>query len=172
MGKPPDSPASFWPISLTLFSLPAWPVSALDGLLMIKFFIFFNPFWIGLTNPSLALRRFLLLSISQKLSILSGTPPFFTNLFRLASLLALFIEPNFFFLLDALAWFFKITIVAPFKCVKVFRKDPFLALYFPLSSSMIFLLLCLFSSAALFMLKIWLFGPPLPQFLLRWKLRK
>ena len=40
----------------------------------------------------------------------------------------------------------------------MFRKDPFLALYFSLSSSMIFLLLCLLPSAAFFTLTIWPFG--------------
>ena len=47
----------------------------------------------------------------------------------------------------------------PFEFVKVFCNDPFLALYFYLSSSMIFLPLCLLSSTALFMLMIWPFGP-------------
>ena len=51
----------------------------------------------------------------------------------------------------------------------MFRKDPFLAQYFPLSSSMIFLLLRLLPSAALFMLTIWPFGPPPPRSPLRWK---
>ena len=37
----------------------------------------------------------------------------------------------------------------------MFRKDPFLALFFSLSSLMIFLLLCLLPSAAFFMLTIW-----------------
>ena len=80
---------SFW--SLTSFFLPARPVSAMDDLLLIKFFIFFNPFWMGLTNPCLAIGRFLLLLTSRKLSNLSGTPPFFTNLCRHASLLALLV---------------------------------------------------------------------------------
>ena len=42
----------------------------------------------------------------------------------------------------------------------MFRKDPFLALYFSLSSLMIFQLLCLLLSAVLFALTIWPFGPP------------
>ena len=42
----------------------------------------------------------------------------------------------------------------------MFCKDLFLAMYFSLSSSMIFLLLCLLPSAALFSLTIWPFGPP------------
>ena len=60
-------------------------------------------------------------------------------------------------------WFFKITKVVLFESVEVFRKDPFLAMYLSLSSSMIFQLLCLLLSAALSMLTIWLFGPPPPQ---------
>ena len=129
MGKLLDFPASFWPISLTycvlkllntsfflvcssfwsrtLFFFPARPVSALDGLLIIKFFIVLFPFWMGLTNPGLFLRRFLLLSTSRKLSTLSNTPPFFTNLLQLVSLLALFVGLNFSFLAGALAWFSK-----------------------------------------------------------------
>ena len=54
----------------------------------------------------------------------------------------------------------------------MFRKDPFLALYFSLSSLMIFLLLCLLPSAVLFMLTIWPFGPPLPWSPLRWRPHK
>ena len=60
-------------------------------------------------------------------------------------------------------WFFKITKVVPFESVEVFRKDPFLALYFSLYSLMIFRPLCLLPSAALFTLTIWPFGPPLPS---------
>ena len=89
MGKPLDSPASFRPISLTfcvsklferiilsrqLFFLesnsilsPRQAVSALDGLHLIKFFIFLSPFRMGLTNPSRALGRSCLPSISRKL---------------------------------------------------------------------------------------------------------
>ena len=55
--------------------------------------------------------------------------------------------------------FIKITKVVPFESVEVFRKDSFLALYFSLSSLMIFRPLCLFPSAALFTLTIWPFGP-------------
>ena len=53
----------------------------------------------------------------------------------------------------------------------MFRKDPFLALYFSLSSLMIFQLLCLVSSAALFTLTIWPFPSP-PRSLLRWRPHK
>ena len=191
MGKPLDSPASFRPISLTscvskLFEriilsrllfflesnsifLPARPVSALGGLHLIKFCTFLSPFRMGLTNPGRALGRSCLLSISLKLLTLSGTPPFSTNLFRLASLLALLVGLNLSFLTGALLWFFKITKAVPFESVEVFRKDPFLALYFSPSSSMIFRLLCLLPSAALFTLTIWPFGPPPPRSPLRWR---
>ena len=94
------------------------------------------------------------------------------NSFPLASLLALFVGLHLFFLIGALAWFIKITEVVPFESVKVFCKDPFLVLYFSLSSSMISLLLCLLPSAALFTLTIWPFGPPLLLSLLRWRPHK
>ena len=54
----------------------------------------------------------------------------------------------------------------------MFRKDPFLALYFSLSSSVIFLLLCVLQSAVLFTLMIWPFGPPPPRSPLRWRPHK
>ena len=62
----------------------------------------------GLTNPGRALGRSSLLSISLKLLTLSGIPPFSTNWFRLASLLALLVGLNLSFLINALAWFIKI----------------------------------------------------------------
>ena len=48
--------ASFYPVfsylwNLILFSLPARPVSVLDGLHWIKFCTFLSPFRMGLTNP-------------------------------------------------------------------------------------------------------------------------
>ena len=54
----------------------------------------------------------------------------------------------------------------------MFRKDPFLALYFSLYSLMISRLLCLLPSAALFTLTIWPFGPPPPRSPLRWRPHK
>ena len=131
MGKPLDSPASFRPISLTScvsklferiilsrvgyssfwnlipFFLPARPVSALDGLHLIKFCTFLNPFRMGLTDPGQALGRSCLLSISPKLLTLSGIRPFFTNSFRLTSLLALLVGLNLSFLIGTLLWFFQ-----------------------------------------------------------------
>ena len=195
VGKPLDSLASFRSISLTsyvsklferiilsrvlfflesnsILSLPARPVSALDGLHSIKFCTFLSPFRMGLTNPGRALGRCCLLSISLKLLTLSGIPPFFTNLFRLASLLALLVGLNLSFLIGALVWSIKITKAVPFESVEVFCKDPFLALHLYLSSLMIFRLLCLLPSAALFTLTIWPFGPPPVWSLLRWRPHK
>ena len=79
---------------------------------------------------------------------------------------------NLSFLIGALRWSFKITKAAPFESVKVFRKDPFLALYFSLSSLMIFRPLCLLPSGALFTLTIWPFGPLPHRFPLRWRPHK
>ena len=90
-------------------------------------------------------------------------PALFTNLFRLASLHALLVGLNLFFLIGVLVWSFKITKAAPFESVEVFRKDPFSALYFSLFSLMIYRPLCLLPSAALFTLMIWPFGPPPPR---------
>ena len=123
----------------------------------------------GLTNSGAALGRFSPLLISQKLLTLFGIPPFFTNLFRLACLLTLLVGLNLSFPIGALASFFKITKVVSFESVEVFHKDPFLVLYFSLSSVMIFRLLCLLPSAALFMLTIWPFGPPSPRSPLWWR---
>ena len=69
-------------------------------------------------------------------------------------------------------WFFKITKVVPFESVEVFRKDPFLALYFSPYSLMIFRPLCLLPSAVLFTLTIWPFGPPPPRSPLWWRPHK
>ena len=116
----------------------------------------------GLTNPDRDLGRSFVLLISRKLLTLSNIPPFSINSFLLASLLALLVGLDLSFLIGALAWFIKITKVVPFKSVEVFCKDQFLALYFSLSSSMIFRSLCLFPSAILFTLTIWPFGPRSP----------
>ena len=53
---------------------------------------------------------------------------------------------------------------APFESVEVFCKDPFLVLYFSLYSLMIFRLLCLLPSAALYAddLAIWSSSPSVP----------
>ena len=103
---------------------------------------------------------------------LSGTLPFSTNSFRLASLLALLVRLNLSFLTGALEWFIKITKVVASESVEVFRKDLFLALYFSLSSLMIFRPLCVLPSAVLFTLTIWSFGPPPPRSPQRWRPHK
>ena len=184
MGKPLDSPASFRPISHTscisklftriillrlLFFLESNFIlsprqanfrpgrSTLDQILY-----FSSPFRMGLTNPGQALERSCLLLLSLKLLILSGILLFSTNSFGLAPFLALLVGLNLSFLIGALLWFIKITKVVLFESVEVFRKDPFLALYFSLSSLMIFRLLYLLPSAVLFTLTIWPFGPPPP----------
>ena len=162
--------SSFW--NLIPFFLPARPVSALDDLHSIKFCTFLSPFWMGLTNPGRVLGRSGLLSISLKLLTLSGMPLFSTNLFRLASLLALLVGLHLSFLTGALGWFIKITKAVPFEFVEVFRKDPFLALFFSLSSLMIFRPLCLLASAAFFVLTIWPFVPLPPRSPLRWRSHK
>ena len=117
----------------------------------------------GLTNPSRDLGRSSLPLISRKLLTLSGIPLFSTNSFRLAPLLALLVELNLSFLIGALAWSIQITKVVPFESIEVFRKDPFLPLYFSLFSSTILRLLCLLPSGAFFTLTIWPFGPPPPR---------
>ena len=126
----------------------------------------------SLTNPGRALGQSSLLSISLKLLTLSGIPLFSTNSFRLATLLALLVGLNLSFLIGTLACFFKITKIVPFESVEVFRKHPFLALYFSLYSLMIFRLLCLLPSAVFFTLTIWPFGPPPPRSPLRWRTHK
>ena len=126
----------------------------------------------SLTNPGRALGRSSLLSNSRKLLTPSGIPPFSINSFRLPSLLALLVGLNLSFLIGTLAWFFKITKVVCFESVEVFCRDPFLALYFSLTSLIISRLLCLLPSAALFTLIIWPFGPPHPRSPLRWRPHK
>ena len=123
----------------------------------------------SLPNPGRALARSSLLSISLKLLTLSGTPPFFTNSFRLASLFALLVGLKLFFVIGALVWFIKITKVVPFESVEVFRKDLLLVLHFSLFSSMISRLFCLLPSGALFTLTIWPFGRPHPWSLSQWR---
>ena len=98
----------------------------------------------GFNKLSRALGRSSLPLLSPKLLTLSGIPPFSTNLFRQASLLALLVGLILSFLTGTLRWFIKITNVVPFETIEVFHKDPFLVLYFSLSSSMIFLLSAFF----------------------------
>ena len=67
----------------------------------------------GLTNPGRALGRSFLLLISLKLLTLSGIPPFFIYLFRLASLLALIVEHNLSFLISSPMLSFKGSVLGP-----------------------------------------------------------
>ena len=194
MGKPLDFFASFWPICLTYCVSKLFERIILSRLL---FFLDSNSILFprqagfrpgqstfnqilflsqsisdGLTNSGRALGISCLLLISRKLLTLSGIPLFSTKSFRLASLFALLVGLNLSFLIGALAWFIKITKVAPFESVEAFCKDPFLPLYFSLSSSMMLRLLCLLPSAALFTLTIWLFSPPPFRFPLQWRPHK
>ena len=189
-----DSPASFRPISLTscvsklferiilsrlLFFLESNSIlssrqacfrprrSTLDQILYLS-----QSISDGFNKPRAGSRTILSTIDFSKALTLSGIPPFSTNSFRLASLLALLVGLNLSFLMGALVWFFKITKAAIFESVAVFRKNPFLAQYFSLSSLVIFRFLCLLPSAALFMLTIWPFGPPPPRSLLRWRPHK
>ena len=125
MGKLLDSPASFRPNSLTFC------VSKLFKRIILSHLLFFLESNSILSRRQDGIRpgRFLLPMTSPKLSILFGTPPFSTNLFQLAFLVALLFGLNLSFLTDALAWFSKITKVTPFESIEVFCKDPFLALY-------------------------------------------
>ena len=126
----------------------------------------------GLTNPGQVLKRSFLRLISRKLLTSSGIPPFSINSFRLTSFLALLVGLNLSFLIGALKWFIKITKFVHFDSIEVSRKDPFLALFFSLYSPMIFRLLCLLLSAALFKLTIWPFVPTPFRSPLRWRPHK
>ena len=160
IGKPLDSPASFRPIFLT----PC--VSKLFERIILSRLLFFlecnsilSPRQAGFRPGRSTLDQILFLfqSISEgfnedkpgsrmilstidfsKALTLSCILPVSINSFRLASLLALFVGLNLSNLIGALTWFIKITNVVPFESVEVFRKDPFLALFFSLSSLMIF----------------------------------
>ena len=96
--------------------------STLDQILF-----FLSPFRMGLTNPGRALGRLCLLLISLKLSTLSGIPPFFINLFRLAFLLALLVGLNLSFLIGAPAWLSKSQqsfLSSPSRCSARIRSWP------------------------------------------------
>ena len=80
-----------------------------------------------LTYPGRALGRSSLLSISLKLLTVWHPALFHKFISAGLPLLALLVGLNLFFLIGALVWLIKITKVVP---LEVFRKDPFLALYF------------------------------------------
>ena len=166
-----DSPASFWPISLTSC------ISKLFERIILSYLLFIresnsilSPSQAGFRSGRFTLDHILYLSqfISDEFNkprpgsrtILCTVdfsktfssvwhPPFSINSFRLASHLALLLGLHLSFLIDVLAWFIKIKKVVHFESVEVFRKDLFLAQCFSLSSSMIFLFLCLLLDVAL-----------------------
>ena len=156
IGKPLDSPASFRPISLTsciskhferiipsrvLFFLESTSIlyprqagfrpgrSTLDQILYLS-----QSISDGFNKPRRALGRSCLLLISPKPLTLSSIPPFSTNSFRLASLLALLVGLNLSFLTGALVWFIKILkslLSSPSRCSARIRSWPctFLSLH-------------------------------------------
>ena len=184
MGKPLDFSASFRPISL----IPC--VSKLFERIILLRLVFFlesnsilSPCQAGYHPGRSALDQILCFSesISDGFNIpkpgsrtILATITFSGIGYRLCLVLPLF-SPTYFgwpppcyarwtqFLLSdgALAWYFKITKVAPFESVKVFRKDPFLAQYLFIFSSRIFLHRFFLPSAIFLMLAIWPFDPPL-----------
>ena len=194
MGKPLDSPASFRPISFTscvsklferiilshlLFFLesnsilsprqagfrPGW--STLDQILYLS-----QSISDGFNKPRPGSRTILSTIDFSKAFDSVWHPSLFHKLIS-AGLPPCFARWTQSFLSDRCACvFFQNHKIVPFESVEVFRKDPFLALYFSLSSSMIFRPLCLLPSVALFTLTIWPFGPPPPWSLLRWRPHK
>ena len=123
----------------------------------------------GCTNPSRALQWFLLRLIFLSLLILFGISVFFIYSFRLPPPpLSLLVGLNLSFLTGAVAWFLKIIKVAPFESVEMFRKDPYLTLFFSLSFNDLPALL-LISVSVLGMLITW---PSGLLSLLLWRLHK
>ena len=173
MGKPLNSPASFRPISLTSCVSKFFERIILSRLL---FFLESNsilsPRQAGFRPGRSTLDQILYLSQSISDGFNKPRPGSRTIQSTIDFSKAFDSVWHLSFLIGALLWFFKITKAVPFESVEVFRKDPFLALYFSLSSSMIFQLLCLLPSAVLFKLTIWPFGPPPPWSLLRWRPHK
>ena len=183
MGKPLDSPASFRSISLTSCVSKLFERIILSRLLLfLESNSILSPHLAGFHPGPSTLDQILYLFLSISDGFNKPRPgsrmilctidlsKAFDSVWPPCLLCSLGL--NLSFLIGALVWFIKITKVVSFESVEVFRKDPFLALYFSLSSSMIFRLLCLFPSAALFTLTIWPFGPPLPESQLRWRPHK
>ena len=113
-----------------------------------------------LANSDRVLGRLLLRSTSPRHSTMSGIPLVFINLFWLASLFALLVGLNLFLK------------VAPFEFVAVFRKNPLLALFFIVFSSLIFLRLYILPSSALFRLTTTPPVSPHTRTLLLWRIHK
>ena len=189
MGKPLDSPASFRPISFTSCVLKLFERIILSHLLfflesnsilsprfgrsILDQILFLSQSVSDGFNKSRPGSRTILATIDfSKAFDFVWHPALFHKLISAGLPSCLLVGLNLSFLIGALAWFFKITKVVPFESVEVFRKDRFLAQYFFLFSSMIFLLLCLLPSAAFFTLTIWPFGPPPLWSLMQWRLHK
>ena len=171
MGKPLDSPASFRPVSLASYVSGLFERIVLSGLL---FFLGFGSV-LSLRQAGFRPGRFALdrvLCLSQSISDRFGRPGpgsrtvlstiDFSRVFDSVWHPALFhgmisvgLHPCFarwtqsLFLMGALLWSIEVTGVVAFGPVGVIRGDPFLALCFSLSSSVVFRLLCLLPSAAL-----------------------
>ena len=151
MGKPLDSPASFQPISLTSC------VSKLFECIILLCLLFFlesnsilSPHQAGFRPGRSTLDQIVYLSQSISNGFNKPRPGSRTILSTI----------NFSKAFDS-AWH-----------PALFHKDSFLALYFSLSSLMIFWHLYLLPSAFLFTLMIWPFGPPSPRSLLQWRPHK
>ena len=195
MGKPLDSPASFRSISLITYVSKLFERIILSrphfflesNSILSPFQAGFRPGWSildqilflsrsisnGLTNPGRALGLFSLRLTSLKLPTLCGIRSFPRTYFGWPpSLLCSIVGLNLSFLTGVVAWFFKITKVVSFESVEVFRKNPFLAVYFSFFSLMIFLLLCSIPPGVLCMLTIWAVSRSLPGSLLRWRPHK
>ena len=135
----------------------------------MKFFTFLSPSRMGLTKPRPGSGT-ILCTIDFSKAFDSVWHPALFNKLILAGLpgLALFVGLNFSFLIGALARFIKITTVFPFESVKVFRKDPFLALYFSLFINDFPVFLSSSVSCSLYAddLTVWSSSPRSPQ---RWR---
>ena len=194
MGKPLDSPLSFRSISI------ASCVSKLFERIILSRLLFFlesnfilSPRQVGLHPGRSTLDQILYLSQSILDGLNKPRPGSRTTLYTIdfskafdsvwqpalfqklisAGLPSCFARWTQFFLSDRRACVvYQNHKSRSFESVEVFRKDPFLALYFSLFSLMIFLLPCLLPSAALFTLTIWALGPPPPRSALWWRPHK
>ena len=172
LGKPLDSPASFRPISLTscvsklferiilsrlLFILESNSILAsrqagfCPGRSTLDQILYFSQSNSDRFNkPRLGSLTILsTIDFSKAFDFVWHPALFYTHLGWPPSLLWI-VGFNLSFLTGALLWYIKITKVAPFESVEMFRKDRFFALYFFPFSSVIFWLLCRFPSAALY----------------------
>ena len=152
MGKLLDSPGSFRPIS---FSPPAsqsflttsfycfyffcgiWPHSLSPPSRFPSRTVYSRsnsaPFYFildGFNKPKPGSRTILATIYFSRAFDSVWCPAFFHKLISAGLFFTLLVGLNLSFLIGALAWFIKITKATPFESVEVFRKDPFLALFF------------------------------------------